>query len=178
MNIVIYLIEDRVKDMRDILEKLNAFAQNKKSQNNNYIFQFKPLKGTVAKRCYEDDWVFYEPRVIEDIRDRKAEEEEKGNKMGLLLDILLTKADIDYSRSKYYPKASIASKIYSEFHEKMPIYIITNILNFGTQSDIIMDADLRDSFILKGCLEYPGDVYVKSMFDKYIKIIEEQGDLK
>lgn len=175
MNIVIYLIEDNLKDIRDILEKLNAYAQNCKDLNNNYNFQFKSLEGTTAKEKYNCDWKFYAPGVIEEIRNKMAEEEEKGNKMGLLLDILLTEQDIEYSRSKYYPRASIARDIYFEFNKVMPIYIVTSILNFGTQSDIIMGVDLRNSYILKDTLAYSGDVYVKSMFDKYIEMIKGQG---
>lgn len=175
MNIVIYLIEDNIKDIQYVLSKLNNCAQNNKYTDNKYVFQFKPLEGTIAKTKYNCDWKFYEPGVIGEIRKKMAEEEGQGNKMGLLLDVLLTEKDLDYSRSRYYPRAGIARDIYSEFNELMPIYIISGILNFGTQSDIIMGVDLRNSYILKDSLDYPGDVYVKSMFDKYIEMIKGQG---
>lgn len=175
MNIVIYLIEDNLKDIRDILEKLNAYAQSCKDINNNYSFQFKSLEGTISKTKYNCDWKFYEPGVIKEIRDKMAEEEEQGNKMGLLLDVLLTEEEVEYSRSKYYPRANIARNIYFELYEVIPIYIVTGILNFGTQSDIIMGVDLRNCYILKDTLAYSGDVYVKRMFDKYIEMIEKQG---
>lgn len=175
MNIVIYLIEDELKDIKEILTKLNDFARNNKYPNCEYNFQFKSLEGTIAKTKYNCDCKFYEPGVIDEIRDKMAEEEGQGNKMGLLLDILLTEQDLDYSRSKYYPRASIARDIYFEFNKDIPIYIVTSILNFGTQSDIIMGVDLRNCYILKDTLAYSGDVYVKSMFDKYIEMIKGQG---
>lgn len=178
MNIVIYLIEDKMKDIKEILTKLNDFARNNQYPNDEYNFQFKSLEGTIAKTKYNCDWKFYEPGVIEEIRDKMAEEEGQGNKMGLLLDVLLTEGEVEYSRQKYYPRANIARDIYSEFNELMPIYIITGILNFGSQCDIIMGVDLHNFYILKDSLDYPGDVYVKSMFDKYIEMIERQDGLE
>lgn len=173
MNIVIYLIDDNLEEAKSTIKKLNDFA-SKKYRNEEYSFRFKFLEGTVNESCYGQDMKFYDTKVIEDIRSKMKEEEGEDNIMGILLDILLTRQDIEFSRSKYYPKASIARDIYNEFNEVMPIYIITSILNFGTQSDIIMGVELRDFFILKDSLDYPGDVYVKSMFDKYIEMYKRQ----
>lgn len=163
MKTVIYVIEDNQDDMKKITEKLNEYAGKYKEDE----FEFIPLEGTLRQLYMDKNWKFYEPEILDRIRGKLSEESEKGNMMGLLLDVLLTKEDIEYSLSKYYPRASIAREIYSEFHEKMPVYMITNISMFGTQSDIIMGVNLSDSYIPKEALWYPFDDDVKAMFDKY-----------
>ena len=72
MNIVIYLIEDNLKDIKDILEKLNTYAQSYNDLNNNYNFRFKSLEGAIPKTKYNCEWKFYEPGVIGEIRDKMA----------------------------------------------------------------------------------------------------------
>ena len=132
MKIVIYLIEDNIADHKKILREINAYL-NDRYRNEEYSFEFKSLEGTVEKKCREKDWKFYEPGVIDTIRDKMAEEQLEGNKMGLLLDVLLTEEDLEYSLSKYYAKATIARDIYFEFNQVIPIYIITQTshINFS-----------------------------------------------
>lgn len=166
MKIVIYLIEDNPEDMKKIIADLNHRAHDKFNTPENE-YEFKPLEGTNRENYNEREWLFYDSRVIDRIKEILSEEKKRGNRMGLLLDVLLTKEDMENSLSAYYPTASIARKIYTEFNQKMPIHIITNLLMFGTQSEIIMGADLADSYIVKEALEYPFDDDVAAMFKKY-----------
>lgn len=166
MKIVIYLIEDNPEDMKKIISDLNGRAQVK-FNTDEYEYEFRPLEGTNKGDYNEREWLFYDNGIIDKISDTLSDETKHGNKMGLLLDVLLTKEDMENSLSAYYPTATIARKIYFEFNQKMPIHIITNLLMFGTQSEIIMGTDLSDSYLVKESLEYPFDDDVEAMFEKY-----------
>lgn len=165
-KIVIYLIEDNPVDAKRITEDLNNRAK-KKYNKDGYEYEFKPLEGTNKKNYKGQDWNFYDSEIIDRIQGKLSDEEKNGNKMGLLLDVLLTEKDRENSVAAYYPTASIAKDIYFEFYRKMPIHIITSLLMFGTQSEIIMGVDLSDSYIYKEALDYPFEDDIKVMFDKF-----------
>lgn len=163
----IYLIEDYMKEAEQII---NKFRQMAEKRENKYLFCIEHLKGT-KNTIYEGlERDFYELGVLKQIEDLYAQSERKREKMGILLDVLLTEEDMDSMYSSYYPQAELARRIYQEFHNRIPIYMITNTATFAVQSDVIMGVDLSDAFIAKDALlKYELEKEIEKMFHHYEK---------
>lgn len=142
---IVYLIEDREKNAKEILEKLNAVETE--YSNNEYSFSFELLEGSVPGEYEGEKYIFYDSTVYKQIERHSAEEKEKGNRVGLLLDVLLTLEDIERTSESYYPQVSISRNIFDQFRDCIPIYFITTTSAFGGQSDIIMGQDLSEQYI-------------------------------
>lgn len=155
--------------MKEAVQIVNKFRQRaEKREKNKCSFCIEHLKGT-KNMMYEGlERDFYELGVIREIEDLYAVNERKTEKMGILLDVLLTKEDMDSMYSSYYPQAELARRIYQEFHDKIPIYMITNTATFAVQSDVIMGVDLSDVFIAKDALlKYELEKEIEKMFRYY-----------
>ncbi|MCI5874672.1 MAG: hypothetical protein PUJ55_16255 [Clostridiales bacterium] len=146
----IFLIEDCKSEAEQIIDKLHQEAEKRTKPE--YSFCFKHLEGTRQTDYEGEKRAFYEPDVIERIEELHLQTVEKGEKMGILLDVLLTQEDIENTLSSYYPQADLAKQIYSKFHDSIPVYMITGTATFATQSDVIMGVDLSDQFIAKNAL--------------------------
>ncbi len=136
----IYLIEDEPKHAEETMGKLQDAAHERESE-----YEFEWLQGAIKRE--EGKYVFYEGKILEQIRNRIKGDKKKNILVGLLLDTLLTQDDIEHALSSYYAEASIARDIYNEFYKKVPVYIVTATSAFGGQSDIIMGKDLSEQFI-------------------------------
>lgn len=167
----IFLIEDCEREAAEIIGKLNEIAG--KRENPEYSFNFEYLKGTRQVEEYEGERrSFYEPVVLEDIRRLYLKTKDQNEKMGILLDVLLTQEEIESTMSSYYAQADLARRIYFEFHDRVPIYVITSI-NFATQSDVVMGVDLSEQFIAKyALLKYE----LKQDIDKLFRFYENDSE--
>lgn len=169
----IFLIEDCEREAAEIIGKLNEMAG--KRENPKYSFHFEYLKGAKLVKEYEGERrSFYEPDVLEKIRELYLKAKDQNEKMGILLDVLLTQEDIENSLSSYYPQADLAKQIYFKFHGSMPIYMITGTATFATQSDVIMGVDLSDKFIAKkALLKYELKQDIDKLFGFYEDYLEK-----
>lgn len=162
----IYLIEDDPDDMKMIGNRLNDYARNGYNCDD-YTFEVKPLEGTDEQIYCDKNMKFYNMDIIARIENIQSMVRQQEHEMGLLLDVLLAKEEIESARGNYYPVSQIAREIYSKFHEQMPIYIVTSLPMFSGQSDIIMGVDLKECFIPKYIFEHWADKDAKVMFDYY-----------
>lgn len=163
----IYLVEDKSEDMRKIIEKLNTISQEKNTAE--CQFEFIPLNGTIEEDCEGQDFCFYEDNVLGSIEEAiQAEEMQEGHRMCILLDIYLTKDDFSSKTSGSHTGADLAKRIYLNFKERMPIYIITDAPWFATKCDVIMGVDLSEQFIPKNALlRYELEEDIDALFSFY-----------
>ena len=171
----IYLVEDKSENMNNIVQKLNAISQEKNTAE--CQFEFIPLRGTVENECDGQNFCFYEDGVVTQIEETiHAEEMQEGHRMCILLDIYLTKDDFSQKTSGSHAGADLAKKIYLNFREKIPIYIITDAPWFATKCDVIMGIDLSEQFIPKNALlRYELEEDIDALFDFYQKEIVENA---
>lgn len=141
----VYLIEDCTQHAKDTLAKLTEFAPE--YSKNEYKFEFELIKGTVSKEYEDESYLFYEKEDILKKIEEHIKKTQKDDRMGLLLDVLLTQDDMEQTMESYYPQASISRDIFFKFSDKIPIYIVTATSAFGGQSDIIMGTDLSEQYI-------------------------------
>lgn len=141
----IFLIEDCCKHATEAIKTLEEVAKQYTDMGK---FRFTWLKGTVSDSRESGRYYFYdEKRIIEQIEIEISNAKENGDQIGVLLDTLLTKEDIDNALESYYPQATVAREIYFNYYQKIPIYIITSTGAFAGQSSIIMGKDLSEQYI-------------------------------
>lgn len=146
----IILIEDRKQDVAEILDCLKESAKEKSDK---YDFHFEHIQGTEECNYEGEEYLFYNESILQTIEQKCAEARDQSKeKIGLLLDVMLTKEDLESNLSSYYPQAELAKQIYFKFYEQMPIYMITSSPVFATQSDVIMGTDLSEQYIAKNAL--------------------------
>lgn len=142
---VIYLIEDRKKHAEQTLGKLRAARAE--YAGNEYDFQFELLEGDIPQIYDGEPYVFYDQNILTKIETKVEKENEEENRVGLLLDVMLTQEDIEKSKNSYYVQASISRDIFFKFKERIPIYLISESATFAPYSDIIMGVNLSEQFI-------------------------------
>lgn len=169
MKNIIYLIEDNLKDMSAIMDKLNKMAEKKNTRE--CKFEFAALRGTIEYESERDKFLFYEDRIIDEVKEMFHKiEEDRNQRMCILLDIQLTKKDagIESDGDNEYQKADLAKKIYFTFRSQIPMYIITSTPWFATQGDVIMGVDLSEQFIAKNAiLTYELEEDIDALFKFY-----------
>lgn len=168
MTIKIYLIEDCVEEAKELLEKLREIAQEKNTHEIN--FEFQHLRGTQEGTVENKTYLFYEENIVRELDRIYNNETTENVKIGILLDMMLTEADVRSRYAHYYPEAAIAKKIYFGLNKKMPIYLISSYPEFATQCEVIMGEDLSDKFITKNAvLRYN----IQADIDKMFKFFEK-----
>ncbi len=166
-NLKILLIEDCQKEAKEIVARLNERAEQK--NDSKYTFHFEALEGTIEDG--ENGHKYYESGVMKQIEKFLNDDHEE--QIGLLLDVLLTKEDIENTLSSYYPQADLAKKIYFKFCDRIPIYMITGTATFATRSDVIMGIDLSNQFIAKNALlRYKLESEIDKLFLYYKQYFE------
>ena len=162
----IILIEDRKQDVAEILDCLKESAKEKSDK---YDFHFEHIQGTEECNYEGEEYLFYNESILQTIEQKCAEARDQSKeKIGLLLDVMLTKEDLESSLSSYYPQAALAKRIYFEFHDSMPVYMITASPVFAIQSDIIMGVDLSEQYIAKNALlRYKFENNIAKLFEFY-----------
>lgn len=163
----IYIIEDKKEDMDKIVQKLNALSQEKNVAE--CQFEFIPLEGTIKDEYDGQYFCFYEENVIRHIEEAiQSEEMQEGHRMCILLDIYITRDDFSNKTSGNQTGADLAKKIYLNFKERIPIYIITDAPWFATKCDVIMGIDLSEQFIPKNALlRYELEEDIDALFNFY-----------
>lgn len=162
MGKVIYLIEDKLVDKDDILNLL----QDKIPQTLQNEISFDWLPGEEQEN---NGFRFYTENVLQNIADKKAELEVNGNKMGILLDLTLTKDETASLGQAFYPEIHLAKEIYIQYKDEIPIYIVTSVNSFGAQCDVIMGEDLSDRYVTKSALRYKMKNSINDLFNFYKK---------
>lgn len=142
---IIFLIEDCKEHAEKTIEKLQAVAPG--YAGDEYDFQFELLEGTVSRRYEDKEYAFYDQSILTEIETKLDEETNAGNKVGLLLDVMLTREDIEKTKNSYYVQASISRDIFFNFKGRVPIYLISESATFASYSDIIMGVNLSEQFI-------------------------------
>ena len=141
----VYLIEDCTQRANETLAKLSEVAPD--YNQNGYTFEFELIKGTVPSEYEHDEYLFYKKEDVLKKIEKHIKETKNGDRMGLLLDVLLTQEDMAQTIESYYPQASISRDIFFKYSDDIPIYIITATSAFGGQSDIIMGINLSEQYI-------------------------------
>lgn len=162
----IIVIEDRKKDAEEVVKSLETLAADR--NDSEYNFRIEYLGGKKAEKYEEEEYLFYDNSVINEIEEKCLESKRNGERIGLLLDVMLTKEELESSLSSYYPQAELAKQIYFKFHNSIPVYMITASPVFATQSDIIMGVDLSEQYIAKKALvRYKFKDNINNLFDFY-----------
>lgn len=162
MDIKLLLIEDDVNDVEKITEAINNFENvNVEGQDYHFEVEYLPGNGEV-ETLRERDYLFYDEQVLERIEE-KIVENNVEIKLGLLLDVVLTREELESKDKNFYPEVNMARIIYDKFHNRLPIYILTSVPSFYTHSERIMGVDLSEQFIPKEVLL---KFKMKSMLDK------------
>lgn len=171
-NFKVLLIEDCQAEAANIVDQLNR--QARKRNDAECVFRFEFLKGTIGDG--NNEHIYYDENVIDRIEECLQETTE--DKIGLLLDVLLTQKDIENTLASYYPQADLAKKIYFRFCDRIPVYMITGTATFSTKSDVIMGTNLSGQFIAKNALlRYKLEKDINKLFSFYKKY-EPQTDIK
>lgn len=164
MKNIIYIIEDNLKDMSGILDKLNKMAEKRNSPE--CKFEFTALCGTIEYEIKNEKYLSYEDGIIDEVKEiLQKMEDDSEQRMCILLDIQLTKKN---ESDNEYQKADLAKKIYFTFRRQIPMYIITSTPWFATQGDVIMGVDLSEQFIAKNAiLTYELEEDIDALFEFY-----------
>lgn len=162
MDIKLLLIEDDVNDVGLITDAINEF-ENVDWKGTEYHFVVEHLRGMgEIEKIRDREYRFYDDHILDEIA-QKIQEYGKKMKLGLLLDVVLTKDELESKDKNFYPEVNMARTIYERFHDKLPIYVLTSVPSFYTHSERIMGADLSERFIPKEVLlKYK----MKSMLEK------------
>lgn len=169
MGKVICLIEDKIPDKDDIISLL----QQKMPQNLQNELSFDWLEGDGNRR---DAYHFYTESVLQKIEEKKFELEAAGDSMGILLDLILTEEEFDNAGNSFFLKIDLAKKIYFQYRDAIPIYIVTVINSFGAQCDVIMGEDLSDRYVTKrALLRYKMENSINDLFKYYKNEFHIQG---
>lgn len=142
---IIYLIEDREENANKTLQRLNEIAP--KYEDQEFSFEFKLLEGAAPQEYKGLQYIFYDQSILQQIEACIKSGTNVGNRIGLLLDVMLTKEDLEETAKSYYPHASISREIFFRFKDDIPIYIVTMTSTFASYSDIIMGENLSKQFI-------------------------------
>ena len=172
MGMVIYLLEDRVPDKDDTLNLL----REKIPQDMQNEISFEWLEGDGNIKVIDGIlYHFYTESVLQQLENKKAELEASGDSMGILLDILLTENEAENAGKSFYPKVDLAKKIYFQYKDSVPIYIVTVLAVFGAQCDVIMGEDLSDQYVTKQeLLKYKMESSIRDLFWFYTNF-QNQG---
>lgn len=168
---VIYLIEDCKEHADKAIKKLSVAAL--KYAEGGDDFEFYHLKGTVSQKYENKEYLFYDQSVVSRIEEKINNEITMGNKIGLLLDIMLTQEDIEKSKNSYYTHASISRDIFFKFRGEIPIYIVTISSSFAAYSDIIMGVNLSEQFISQARLSRDPVDSLEGDFKRLFKFYQE-----
>ncbi|MBQ8230391.1 MAG: hypothetical protein IJZ34_00465 [Lachnospiraceae bacterium] len=169
MDIKLLLIEDDVNDVGLITDAINEF-EDVDWMGTEYHFVVEHLPGMGEKEKIRGrEYLFYDDHILDEIEQR-IQKKANGINLGLLLDVVLTKDELESKDKNFYPEVNMARTIYERFHDKLPIYVLTSVPSFYTHSERIMGADLSEQFIPKEVLlKYKMKSMLEKLKNYYIK---------
>lgn len=170
---IIYLIEDCEENASETLQKLNAVAP--KYEEPGTPFEFKLLAGAAPQEYKGVQYIFYDQSILQQIEAYIESETNAENRIGLLLDVMLTKEDVEESAKSYYAHASISREIFFRFKDDIPIYIVTSTSTFASYSDIIMGENLSRQFINEVRLIKDSDESLEGDLNRLFTFYKEFG---
>lgn len=170
---IIYLIEDCEENANETLRRLNEIAP--KYEDPEFSFEFKLLEGAAPQEYKGLQYIFYDQSILQQIEARIKSGTNVGNRIGLLLDVMLTKEDIIESAKSYYTHASISREIFFRFKDEIPIYIVTISATFASYSDIIMGENLSKQFISQPRLAEEPFESLEGDLDRLFRFYKEFG---
>ena len=162
MNMKLFLIEDELEDAKAIEHAVTEFSDITDESGENWHFVLEHLPGKEEVRIDGKSFRFYTEIILEELQNIIKKQAENEH-IGLLLDIVLTNDEYESKYAGSYPILRLAPEIYKRFKRELPIYIITSVSSFYTNSERILGIDLSECFINKEMLtEYK----LKSAIDK------------
>lgn len=104
------------------------------------------IRGTdkVTKRGKE--YLFYTEQVLDELDKKIAEKTD--DRIGILLDVVLTREEQERSNVNDFSRIELSRKIYDRFEEGCNLYLITGLRSFGTLAwGIFGREDMKDLYI-------------------------------
>lgn len=169
MRMTLLLLEDDLNDVKELKQAVEEFGERTDQEGEKWQFKLEHLPGDKGKSSdgrYQD----YDEQIFSKIQDR-IDRQSKGEKVGILLDVMLNAAERESGKKLYsYPETKLAPDIYIKFRDIIPIYAITSIPHFYTQCQRIMGGvNMSNQFIYKPILlEYKVKSEITKLQDFYI----------
>lgn len=147
MKMTLLLIEDNLKHVENIQNAIEEFSSFKDERGEKWTFSTIHLTGDEEKTDIDNGtFQFYSDTVFKQIQD-KINMQTETERIGLLLDTMLTQSEFQSRRRNDGPILNLSPKIYKKFHRELPIYIVTSISSFYTNSERFMGIDLSEYYI-------------------------------
>ena len=164
LNII--LIEDKEKDANAIKETYQKAVSviKEKQKLENYLgfsdVTITWLQGGAKTQKVNrkgETYYFYDENICTKIQEQLVKNREDEICTGVLLDVSLSEAEFEKSAVNDYSDFKIAKMIYERFDEHAPIYVVTNIREFGSQVLNLMGTkELIRRYISKALIiDYP-----------------------
>lgn len=151
MRVKIFIIEDMCKDAATMKRLLNASAAQMENGENEFTFEW--LKGEDKATVESETHRYYTDNILNILEEKINESIQDHFKVGILLDIVLTREEDIKSKNSLYPYVDLAKKIYFKYENKIPMYLITSYALFAIASDTIMGKDLSQCYATKSDLK-------------------------
>lgn len=150
-KIKIFIIEDMCKDAATMEQLLNRSATKMKNEKNEFTFEW--LEGEDKATVESETHQYYTDNILNILEEKINESIQDHFKVGILLDIVLTREEDIKSKNSLYPYVDLAKKIYFKYENKIPMYLITSYALFAIASDTIMGKDLSQCYATKSDLK-------------------------
>lgn len=160
----ILVIEDSKKHAEEIVKSYDRVVKAIEERNllKEYLgpqkITIEWVKGTKQEIMRNDDtFLFYDDTLYSDLRKRLANVKRKNIRIGILLDVSLSREEYEKASVNDYSGFTMARKIYEDFHAAAGIYIITSIREFSSQVLRLMGTqELVSRYVSKDLItEYP-----------------------
>lgn len=151
MRVKIFIIEDMCKDAATMKRLLNASADQMENGENEFTFEW--LEGEDEATVESETHRYYTDNILNILEEKINESIQDHFKVGILLDIVLTREEDIKSKNSLYPYVDLAKKIYFKYENKIPMYLITSYALFAIASDTIMGKDLSQCYATKSDLK-------------------------
>ena len=151
MRVKIFIIEDMCKDAATMKRLLNASAAQMENGENEFTFEW--LEGEDEATVESETHKYYTDNIL-NVLEKEINKSIRDNfKVGILLDIVLTREEDIKSKNSLYPYVDLAKKIYFKYENEIPMYLITSYALFAIASDTIMGKDLSQCYATKSDLK-------------------------
>lgn len=130
------------------------------------------------------EYYFFTEKVLDELEKRIARE--PNEKLGILLDVILTKEEQERCNVNDFTRVELSRKIFDKYEDKCNLYLITGLRSFGTLAwGIFGRNNLKDQYIPRELVgDYPSYMTIskalywlkngKKMNEELVKTIEER----
>lgn len=151
MRVKIFIIEDMCKDATTMLDLLKQSAAKIGNEENKFTFEW--LEGEDEATVESETHQYYTDNILNVLEKEISKSIRDNFKVGILLDIVLTREEDIKSKNSLYPYVDLAKKIYFKYENEIPMYLITSYALFAIASDTIMGKDLSQCYATKSDLK-------------------------